>query len=337
MTDNSENQTQASETFSDSIEIVSGDRLGPMVALDDRARRYIRAGTPEATRRAYAGDVKRFKAFCDGLGLDVLPSSADTVIRYISALAEEGLKVGTIRRALASISKAHKSAGLSSPTEAESVKLAIKGIAAEHGSAQKQAPPTLVDDARNLVAALDVGSARGSRDAAMILIGFAAALRRSEIVGLDVGDAAFVTEGVVLTIRKSKTDQTGEGAAVAIHHGQNPETCPVRALRRWMSAADITTGPVFRTIDAGGNLLEGRASDRAVDRAIKRAAKLAGLDDRKFSGHSLRAGLATQAALNGHGIEAIARQCRHKNTDTTLKYIRIANRFSGNVTKAIGL
>ena len=110
-----------------------------------------------------------------------------------------------------------------------------------------------------------------------------------------------------------------------------------RALRRWIDLAGIESGPVFRTIDAGGNVLDGRASDRAVDRAIKRAAKRAGLDDRGFSGHSLRAGLATQAALNGHDAASIARQTGHRSLDTVLGYIRVATRFDANVTKAIGL
>jgi integrase len=147
----------------------------------------------------------------------------------------------------------------------------------------------------------------------------------------------FVPEGVVVAIRSSKTDQVGEGMHKAIHHGENPSTCPVRALRDWLALAEIESGPVFRSIDAGDNVREERGSDRAVDRAIKRAARLADLGDRGFSGHSLRAGLATQAALNGHGAAEIARQTGHRSLDTVLGYIRVATRFEGNVTAKIGL
>jgi integrase len=217
------------------------------------------------------------------------------------------------------------------------VKLALRGIAREHHAAQKKAPPLLVAEARALVGALDSKTHRGARDRAMILIGFAAALRRSELVSLDVTDMEFVPEGVVVTVRSSKTDQIGDGMTKAIHHGQSTSTCPVSALRTWLTLAEIDSGPVFRSIDAGDNVREERASDRAVDRAIKRAARLAGLQDRGFSGHSLRAGLATQAALNGHTVADIARQTGHRSLDTVLGYIRVATRFEGNVTAKIGL
>ena len=308
--------------------------VGP---LDQAARRYLRAATPETTRKAYAGDMRRFVAFCESQDVQALPATPETVIRYVTSLAAQKRKLSTIKRATAAIAKAHRTAGLESPTTSEGVKLALRGIAREHHAAQKKAPPVLVAEAKAMVDALDPSTHRGARDRALILIGFAAALRRSELVSLDVGDLEFAPEGVVLAIRHSKTDQLGEGLHKAVHHGQNPSTCPVRALRHWLSLADITTGPVFRSVDAGDNVRSARASDRAVDRAIKRAARLAGLQDRGFSGHSLRAGLATQAALNGHGAAEIARQTGHRSLDTVLGYIRVATRFEANVTAKIGL
>jgi len=326
MSDKQTYRTRGLQTFSESLALT-----------DDAARRYLKAATPDNTRKAYAGDMRRFVAFCQAHGLDALPASPETVVRYVTWLADHGRKVSTIKRATAAIAKAHKTAGLESPTATEPVKLALRGIAREHHTAQKKAPPVLVAEARALVTALDPETHRGARDRAMILIGFAAALRRSELVGLDLADLEFVPEGVVVTIRSSKTDQVGEGMQKAIHHGQNPATCPVRALRDWLVHAEIESGPVFRSIDAGDNVREERASDRAVDRAIKRAARLAGLGDRGFSGHSLRAGLATQAALNGHRAADIARQTGHRSLDTVLGYIRVATRFEGNVTAKIGL
>jgi integrase len=277
--------------------------------------------------------MRRFVAFCEAHALDALPATPETVVRYVTWLADHGRKVSTIKRATAAIAKAHRTVELEPPTATETVRLALRGIAREHHTAQKKAPPVLVAEARALVAALDPETNRGARDRAIILVGFAAALRRSEVVGLDTTDLEFVPEGVVVTIRSSKTDQTGEGMHKAIHHGENPSTCPVKALRAWLALADIESGPVFRSIDAGDNVRE----ERAVDRAIKRAARLAGLQDRGFSGHSLRAGLATQAALNGHNAADIARQTGHRSLDTVLGYIRVATRFEGNVTAKIGL
>lgn len=327
MSDKQSYRTEALQTFGESLALT-----------DEAARRYLRAATPDNTRKAYAGDMRRFVAFCKSYDFVPLPASTDTMVRYVTWLADEGRKVSTIKRAAAAIAKAHKMAGLESPTTTEAVKLALRGIAREHHTAQKKAPPVLVAEARALVGALNPETNRGARDRAIILVGFAAALRRSELVGLDVADLEFVPEGVVVAIRSSKTDQTGEGMHKAIHHGENPSTCPVKALRDWLALADIESGPVFRSIDAGDNVLdETRASDRAVDRAIKRAARLAGLGDRGFSGHSLRAGLATQAALNGHGAADIARQTGHRSLDTVLGYIRVATRFEGNVTAKIGL
>lgn len=337
MSDKPRYKTQPPQTDAEALVLPEGDRLERAEGLDDAARRYLRAATPDNTRRAYAGDMRRFVAFCEAHEHDALPALSDTVVRYVTWLADQGRKVSTIKRAVAAIAKAHKTAGFETPTATESVKLALRGIAREHHTAQKKAPPVLVAEARALVAALDLETNRGTRDRAMILIGFAAALRRSELVGLDVADLEFAPEGLVVTLRSSKTDQLGEGMHKAIHHGENPATCPVRALRHWLAVSGIDTGPVFRSIDAGDNVREERASGRAVDRAIKRAAGLAGLGDRGFSGHSLRAGLATQAALNGHGAADIARQTGHRSLDTVLGYIRVATRFEGNVTAKIGL
>lgn len=337
MSDKQSYKTQPPQSDSAALVVPAGDRLEPAQELDDAARRYLRAATPDNTRRAYAGDMRRYVAFCEAQGFGALPASPDTVVRYVTWLADQGRKVSTIKRAAAAISKAHRTAGLESPTASEAVKLALRGIAREHHTAQKKAPPVLVAEARALVGALDLETNRGARDRAMILIGFAAALRRSELARLDVADLEFAPEGLVVTLRSSKTDQLGEGMHKAIHHGENSATCPVRALRHWLMVSGIDTGPVFRPIDAGDNVGAGRTSDRAVDRAIKRAARLAGLEERGFSGHSLRAGLATQAALNGHGAADIARQTGHRSLDTVLGYIRVATRFEANVTAKIGL
>ena len=334
MSDKQHYRTKGLQKFSASLVVTDGDRLA---SVDEAARRYLRAATPDNTRKAYAGDMRRFMAFCEAHALDALPATPETVVRYVTWLADHGRKVSTIKRATAAIAKAHRTVELEPPTATEAVKLALRGIARERHTAQKKAPPVLVAEARALVGALNPETNRGARDRAIILVGFAAALRRSEVVGLDTTDLEFVPEGVVVTVRSSKTDQTGEGMHKAIHHGENPSTCPVKALRAWLALAEIETGPVFRSIDAGDNVREERASDRAVDRAIKRAARLAGLQDRGFSGHSLRAGLATQAALNGHGAADIARQTGHRSLDTVLGYIRVATRFEGNVTAKIGL
>jgi integrase len=184
--------------------------------------------------------------------------------------------------------------------------------------------------------AAPTGALPSVRDHALLLLGFAAALRRSELVALSVADVAFVPEGLVLTIRSSKTDQYKAGVTVAVALGKTPETCPVRCLRAWMRAGRIDAGLLFRSIDRWGHVGDGM-SDKAVALLMKKYAERAGLDPAVFSGHSLRAGLATSAAMAGAGERQIMRQTRHKSEAMVRRYVRDANLFSQNVSGIVGL
>jgi integrase len=228
------------------------------------------------------------------------------------------LKVSTLEHHLSAIAKAHKAAGLTSPVK-DSMLIAetLKGIKRMHGTAPLRKSPVLTDDLRLMLRHPPVGNI-GVRDRALLLIGFAGAFRRSELVSLDFSDVAFSGEGLLLTLRRSKTDQDGAGRQVAIPFGANAETCGVMALKVWLETAGISEGPIFRSIRRGG-CIKGRLSDKA------------------FSGHSLRAGLVTSAARAGVAERVIMRQTEHKSIDMVLSYVRQANAFKDNAVNALGL
>jgi integrase len=210
----------------------------------------------------------------------------------------------------------------------------MRGIRRTLGAAKKEAPPILPEQLRAMMAALP-STPRGIRDRAMIVLGFAGAFRRSEIVALNVEDLTFTDDGLVVTVHRSKTDQEGAGSKVGIPYGSNRRTCPVRSVRAWIETADIAEGPLFRGITRGG-ITDRRASDQAVDRAVKRAAKAAKIEG-DFSAHSLRAGLATSAARAGKGDRAIMRQGRWRSRGMVDRYVREVSLFENNAAAGIGL
>jgi integrase len=178
-------------------------------------------------------------------------------------------------------------------------------------------------------------SSLGCRDGALLLLGFSGGFRRSEIVGLDVADIEFTSDGLVIHQRRSKTDQEGEGRKVGIPFGSTPMTCPVRSLRAWLDAASITQGPVFRGVGRWGHVDDGRLDDRAVARVVQKYAKLIGLDPTKFAGHSLRAGLATSAARAGRSERSIMNQTGHRSVTMVRKYIREGSLFVENAAAGL--
>lgn len=307
-----------------------------LVEAVEAARAYASKSKADATRRAYRSDWQAFAAWCDANGVPALPASPATVATYASHLANEGRKVSTIGRALVAISQAHKMAGETSPTSAAIVHETMKGIRRAKGSAPTAKAPVLVEQLRAMMTHLPPGLA-GRRDRALLTLGFAGAFRRSELVALDVSDLAFTGDGLEVTIRRSKTDQEGRGEKVGIPYGGNPATCPVRAVRSWLDGSGIVEGPVFRSVDRWGNLSAARLTDRAVALVVKRYAEAVGLDPALFGGHSLRAGLATQAAKAGKAERAIMRQTRHRSVAMVRRYIRDADLFSDNAAAGIGL
>ena len=224
------------------------------------------------------------------------------------------------------ISQAHKMANYDSPTSNAAVRETLKGYKRQVGTAPNQKAPLTVEHLRRMLESLP-NSLIGSRDRALLLLGFAGGFRRSEIVGLDIDDIEFVPRGMVVTLRRSKTDQEGEGRRLGIPFGSGEETCPVRALHSWLEGADIKSGPLFRAVDRHCNVASTRLTDRTVARVIKRLAHKVGYDATDFSGHSLRAGLATSAAESGKSERVIMATTGHRSEKMVRKYIREGNLF----------
>lgn len=308
----------------------------PLAAPLDRARAYVEHSTADNTKRAYAADWRDFTAWCDDRQLASLPAEPGTLAAYLAQLADDGYKVATIERRLSSISKAHRLADKPNPAKTEQIHLVMKGIRRALGSAQTQKAPAVTEIIRAMVDQLPAGPA-GARDRALLLLGFAGAFRRSELVSLDVGDLLITGAGLVVTLRRSKTDQEGEGSTKGIPLGSNPATCPVRAVRAWLDQAQLVSGPIFRPIDRHGNIKPARLTGHAVAQIVKRSAQRAGLEIADFSGHSLRAGFATAAAAAGVGERSIMQQTGHKSERMVRRYIRRGSLFRDNAAGKVGL
>jgi integrase len=302
----------------------------------DRAQAYARNAKAAATRRGYASDWRQFSAWCERAGLSSLPAEPRTVALYIADLAETR-RPATISRHMAAIAAAHKAVGLESPASMKhgAVSSVWQGIRRTHGAAQNAKAPVLVEDLRRMVDNLRPGVI-GTRDRALLLVGFAGAFRRSELVALNADDVQFTSDGLVVTLRRSKTDQEGEGRKVGIPYGSNPETCPVRALRAWQDASGIEAGPLFRSVTRHGKIC-GRMSGYAVALVLKRYAVATGLESTAYSGHSLRAGLATSAAIAGASERSIMAQTGHRSSAMVRRYIRDGSLFRENAAAKVGL
>jgi integrase len=312
----------------------AGADIAPSPSLE-QAREFIRASKAESTLRGYKSDWRHFCHWCEGHSLCPLPASPEAVASYIAECAGR-LKVGSIQRRLNAIAEAHKAVGVDSPTAAGIVKNTLKGIKRTLGTAAAQKIPTLTDDIRAMVGMADAGLI-GLRDRALILLGFAGAFRRSEIVALDIGDLDFGRDGLTITLRRSKTDQEGQGRKVGIPYGSNPETCPVRVLKGWLEAAGVASGPVFCSVNRHGKVRQSRLAPADVARIVKKLALRAGLDPARYAGHSLRAGHATEAAVAGASERSIMAQTGHRSVQMVRRYIRDGSLFRENSAGKLGL
>jgi site-specific recombinase XerD len=301
----------------------------------DQVREFIRASKSENTLRGYQSDWRSFCSWCESRQLSPVPASPETVATFIAECTTT-LKVGSIQRRLNAIAEAHKAVGLESPTHHPMVVNTMKGIRRTRGTAPVQKTATLIADIRVMIEATDAGLI-GLRDRALILLGFAGAFRRSEIVGLNVDDCAFGKDGFTVTLRRSKTDQTGLGRKIGIPYGSNPETCPVRNLQSWIEQAGISEGPLFRSVNRHGNVQARGLSGIDVARIVKKLVKRAGLDAAKYAGHSLRAGHATAATIAGASERSIQNQTGHKSVQMLRRYIRDGSLFRENSGGKLGL
>lgn len=307
-----------------------------LTSLLYHARDYAAQSKSDNTKRAYASDWRHFTAWCGDHGQDALPASGETVALYLAALARDGYKAATIGRRVAAISQAHKTSNHPTPTAHPAVKAVWSGIRRAHGTAQSGKAPALTENVRAMVQNLGTDPL-AIRDRALLLLGFAGAFRRSELVALDVSDLTTTPQGLIVQIRRSKTDQEGGGREVGIPRGQHASTCPVRAVQSWMATAGISTGPLFRAVNRHGHIADQRLSDKAVALIVKRSAAAAGLDPTVFAGHSLRAGLATSAAAAGISERSIMDQTGHRSVAIARRYIRHGSLFRDNAAGGVGL
>ena len=308
----------------------------PLPALpSEQVRRFIRASKAENTLRGYSADWRDFCGWSEAHTVSPLPATPETAAAYIAECASH-LKPGSIQRRLNAIAEAHKAARLDSPTHNALVRNTMKGIRRTFGTAPGQKAATLTEDIRAMVDATDDGTI-GIRDRALVLLGFAGAFRRSELVGLDVDDCVFSKDGLTVTLRRSKTDPDGAGRKIGIPYGSNPETCPVRTMQVWMEQAAITAGPAFRSVNRHGRVKPGRLSGIDVARVVKKLVDRAGLDSAKYAGHSLRAGHATSAAIAGASERSIMNQTGHRSVQMVRRYIRDGNLFRDNSAGKLGL
>jgi site-specific recombinase XerD len=303
--------------------------------IGEKATQYLEQSKAENTLRAYKADWADFAAWCEKYRRSPLPALPDTVAYYLADRSQD-LKTSTLQRRLATIAEAHRAAGHESPNKSAQVRLVWAGIRREKGTAQAHKKPTLTKHIREMIEHLP-DSTLGARDRALILLGYAGAMRRSELVGLDVTDVALGDEGLVVMIRKSKTDQVKEGRKVGIPFGEHEETCPVRAVLDWIEEAEIEEGPLFRSVNKHGHVMETRLSDRAVANVVQRSLVAAGRSARGFAAHSLRAGLITQAAMAGVSERAIQDQSGHKSLAVMRRYIRDGSLFRENAAAKVGL
>lgn len=315
-----------------------GAALARLTRLEEAARDYARASRAASTLRGYRSDLRDFEAWCGDHGVASLPATPEAVALYITALAGAGAKASTIQRRLSALSQAHQLAGHDPPPTADPiVRTTMKGIRRTLGTAPTQKAPAVTAELRRMVATCPEATLAGRRDRALLLLGFAGAFRRSELVSLDVDALTETADGLRVRLRVSKTDQEGAGEEKGIPFGQHPETCPIRALRAWREASGIEAGPLFRPVTRHDTVQEGRLTDKGVARVVKRAAERAGLDPTRYAGHSLRAGLATSAAAGGAPERAIMKQTGHRSVTMVRKYIRSGSLFQENAAAYVGL
>ncbi|USQ74703.1 tyrosine-type recombinase/integrase (plasmid) [Roseomonas mucosa] len=297
---------------------------GPVGEAVARASGYAGKALSANTRRAYATDWSHFSAWCQAGGVSPLPAEPLVIAGYLASLAGQLGRSG-LRRRLAAIAEMHRRTGHAFEPGHPALRMTLRGILASHGTPARPAAALTSAEVKRLLASCGTDMA-GLRDKALLLTGFAGALRRSELVAIDREALRVTAEGMILRIPRSKRDQEGEGATVGIPRGQNVLTCPVRAMEEWLRRARIAYGPVFRRLSAGGQL-EGRLTDHGVWRILRKRAELAGLvvdESERLSPHGLRAGFITEAYLKGALDEQVMHHARQKSIATTQGYRRRA-------------
>ncbi len=290
------------------------------------------------TVRAYKSDFNDFSLFCSQNGFKSLPTTPNIISLYLSYLSKKEAKVSTLKRRLVSIKMLHKLKGHYLDSKNPIIIETLMGIKRRKGSIQKGKKPILINSLKEIINVIDHQKKeyiKKLRDRSIILIGFSGGFRRNEIVSLDYQDLDFVSEGLKISLRKSKTDQFGHGFTKALPYFDNNQYCPVVSIKKWIEASKISSGPLFRRFTKGLKLSKNRLTDQTVALLIKEYLKLAGIDNRNYSGHSLRSGFATSAAESGVEERSIMAMTGHKSTEMVRRYIKEANLFKNNALNKI--
>ena len=307
-------------------------------ALQEETLLNLQSSKAINTVRAYKSDFRDFGLFCSQNGFKSLPSEPKIVSLYLTYLSTKDVKMSTLRRRLVSIGVIHKLKGHYLDTKHPSIIENIMGIKRRKGSHQKGKKPLLINNLKQLINVIDEYNKEEItklRDRSIILIGFSGGFRRNEIVSLNYDDLDFVNEGVKINLKKSKTDQFGEGSVKGLPYFDNSQYCPVISLKKWIKISNIYTGPLFRRFSKGSKLTVNRLTDQTVALLIKKYLKLAGIDSKNYSGHSLRSGFATSAAESGVEERSIMAMTGHKSTEMVRRYIKEANLFKNNALNKI--
>ena len=314
------------------------DIITDIKALQEETLINLQNSKANNTIRAYKSDFNDFSLFCAQNGFKSLPSQPNIVSLYLTHLSTKDAKMSTLKRRLVSIGVLHKLKGHYLDTKHPSIIENIMGIKRRKGSVQKGKKPILINSLKSIIDVIDQQKKEQIkilRDRSIILIGFSGGFRRNEIVSLDYDDLDFVQEGLKISLRRSKTDQFGEGSLKALPYVNNIKYCPVLSLQKWLEISKISTGPLFRRFTKGSNLSENRLTDQTVTLLIKEYLKLAGIDNKNYSGHSLRSGFATTAAESGAEERSIMAMTGHKSTEMVRRYIKEANLFKNNALHKI--
>ena len=307
-------------------------------ALQEETLLNLQSSKSINTVRAYKSDFSDFGLFCAQNGFKSLPSEPKIVSLYLTYLSTKDVKLSTLKRRLVSIGVIHKLKGHYLDIKHPSIIENITGIKRRKGSTQLGKKPILINNLKDIINVIDKQKKeeiKRFRDRSIILIGFSGGFRRNEIVSLDYEDLDFVTEGLKINLRRSKTDQFGEGFKKALPYFDNPQYCPVVSLRKWLEVSKIVSGPIFRRFTKGLKLSNNRLTDQTVALLIKEYLKLTGIDSRNYSGHSLRSGFATSAAESGAEERNIMAMTGHKSTEMVRRYIKEANLFKNNALSKI--
>ena len=311
-------------------------------ALHEETLNNLKNSKANNTIRAYKSDFRDFGGFCAKNGLKCLPADPKIVSLYMTYLSTKDAKMSTLRRRLVSIGVIHRLKGHYLDTKHPIIIENLMGIKRKKGSYQKGKKPILINHLKLMIEAIDKDTSdetgiRKLRDKTIILLGFAGGFRRIELISIDFEDLEFVSEGVKIFIRKSKTDQFGEGMIKGLPYFTNQKYCPVWHLKKWLEISEIKSGPIFRRFSKGLNLGKNRLTDQSVALFLKKHLSNAGIENKNYSGHSLRSGFATVTAESGADERSIMAMTGHKTTQMVRRYIKEANLFKNNALNKIKL